>query len=114
MSNAPVLATLDFSKPFVIECDASGFGRGAILMQGGHPITFESRELNKQQRLKFTYNKEILAIMHTLAKWRYYLLGSKFLIRTYHNSLQYLLQKKTLSIEQQKWMKKSLPLTWIY
>jgi hypothetical protein len=44
--------------------------------------------------------------MHALAKWQQYLLGSKFSIHTDHNSLQYLLQQKTLSTEQQKWMEK--------
>ena len=106
MSNAPVLATPDFSKPFIIECDASGFGIGAVLMQQGHPIAFESRKLNKRERLKSTYNKEILAIMHALAKWRKYLLGSKFSIRTDHNSLHHLFQQKMLSKEQQKWIEK--------
>ena len=48
----------------------------------------------------------MLAIMHALAKWRQYLLGSKFSIRTNRNSLQYLLQQKTLSEEQQKWIEK--------
>jgi len=106
MSSTPVLATPDFAKPFVVECDASGIGIGAVLMQDGHPIAFESRKLNKKEELKSTYNKEMLAIMHALAKWRQYLLGSKFSIRTDHNSLQYLLRQKTLSTEQQKWMEK--------
>jgi hypothetical protein len=93
-------ATPDFSKPFIIECDASGFGIGAILMQDGHPIAFESIKLNKKECLQSTYNKEMLSIMHALTKWQQYLLGSKFLIRTDHNSLQYLLQQKTLTTEQ--------------
>ena len=80
MSSTPVLATPDFSKPFVIECDALGFGIGAMLMQEGHLIAFESRKLNKREFLQSTYNKEMLAIMHALTKWRQYLLGSKFLI----------------------------------
>jgi hypothetical protein len=106
MSTTPMLTTLDFSKHFIIQCDASGFGIGAVLMQDGHPIAFESRKLNKKECLQSTYNKEMSAIMNALTKWRQYLLGSKFLIRTDHNSLQYLLQQKTLTTEQQKWIEK--------
>jgi hypothetical protein len=106
MSSTPVLATPDFTKPFVVECDASRIGIGAILMEDDHPIAFESRKLNKREKLKSTYNKEMLAIMHALAKWRQYLLGGKCLICTDHNSLQYLLRKTKLSVEQQKWMEK--------
>lgn len=97
MSNTPVLASPDFSKPFVVECDASGFGIGAVLMQDNNPIAFESRKLNKREGLKSTYQKDMLAIIHALTKWLQYLLGSKFSIRTDHNSLQFLLQQKSLS-----------------
>lgn len=106
--NTLVLATPDFSKPFIVECDASGFGIGAVLMHDNHPIAFKSKKLNERESLKLTYQKEMLAILHALTKWRQYLLRSKFSIRTDHNSLQFLLQQKTLSTEQQKWMDKLL------
>ena len=69
MYSKPILVTLDFTKPFVVECDTSGFGVGVVLMQEGHPIAFESRKLNKRESLKSTYDKEMLAIIHALTKW---------------------------------------------
>jgi hypothetical protein len=41
MGTCLVLALLDFTLPFVLECDASDEGIRAVLMQGGHPIVFE-------------------------------------------------------------------------
>ena len=75
-------------------------------MQEGHPIAIETQKLNKRESLKSTYDKEMHVIIHALAKWRQYLLGNKSLIRIDHNSLQYLLQQKTLSTKQQKWIEK--------
>ena len=63
MSSCPVLALPYFMQPFVLECDASGEGIGAILMQVGHPIAFESQKLLPHERLYSIYDKEMLAIM---------------------------------------------------
>ena len=60
MSSTPVLATPEFSKPFVIECDTSGYGLGVVLMQDERLIAFESRKLNNREQLKSTYDKEML------------------------------------------------------
>jgi hypothetical protein len=97
MSTCPVLSLLDFSQPFVLECDASGVGIGATLMQGGHPIMFESRKLDELERLYPIYDKEMLEIMHALTKFRQYLVGSRFVVKTDHNSLKYFLDQKDLS-----------------
>eukprot|EP01018_Ginkgo_biloba_P023498 Gb_02517 [translate_table: standard] len=106
MTSTPILATPNFSKPFILECDASGLGMGPVLMQEGGPIAFESRILKGKEVTRSTYDKEMLAIIHALTKWRQYLLGSKFIVKTDHNSLQYILKQKELSPEQQKWVSK--------
>ena len=69
MSSCPILALPDFSKPFVVECDASGEGVAVVLKQGQHPIAFESRNLQPHEKLYSIYDKEMLAIMYALAKF---------------------------------------------
>jgi hypothetical protein len=92
MDTCPMLALLDFTLSFVLECDASGEGISAVLMQGGHPIVFESRKISQLERLYSIYDKEMLAIMHSLTKFRQYLVGIKFVVKTDHNSLKYFLE----------------------
>jgi hypothetical protein len=75
-------------------------------MHIGHPIVFESRKLSQLERLYSIYDKEMLAIMHALTKFRQYLVGSKFVVKTDHNSLKYFLEQKDLSDCQQKWVTK--------
>jgi hypothetical protein len=52
------------------------------------------------------YEKEMLAIMHALIKFRQYLVGNKFVVKTDHNSLKYFLEQKDLNERQQKWVMK--------
>jgi hypothetical protein len=106
MSTCPVLSLPDFSQPFILECDASGLGIGVVLMQNRHPIAYESRKLRGPELLYTIYDKEMLAIMHALAKFRQYLVGAKFVVRTDHNSLKYFLEQKDLNERQQKWVSK--------
>ena len=55
--NCTVLALPDFSKPFVLECDASGESIGVVLKQGQHPLGFESSKLNKHENIYSIYDK---------------------------------------------------------
>ena len=102
MSSCPILALPDFSKPFVVECDSSGEGVGAVLKQGQHPIAFESRKLQHHENIYSIYDKDMLAIMHALAKFRQYLVGNKFVVKTDHNSLRHFLTQKDLDERKHK------------
>lgn len=101
-----MLAIPNFTKPFELECDASGEGIGVVLMQNKHPIAYESRKLRGSEKNYSMYDKEMLAIIHALAKYRQYLIGGRFVIKTDHNSLKYFLNQKDLSERQQKWVSK--------
>lgn len=63
LSQTPVLAMPDFSKPIVIETDACKNGIGAVMMQGGRPIAFLSKALGQKHLGLSTYEKELLAII---------------------------------------------------
>jgi len=70
MCQAQVLATLDFTKIFTVECDTLRNGIGAFLMQEERPIAFKSRPIKGKYLHKAIYEKEMLAILHALKKCR--------------------------------------------
>jgi hypothetical protein len=104
MSTCPFLALPDFSLPFTLEFDAFREGIGVVLMQKRHPLTYESRKLRGPELLYKIYDKEMLDIMHALAKLQQYLVGVGFVVKSDHNSLKNLLEQKDLKERQQKWV----------
>lgn len=82
MTALPILGMPNFSVPFEVETDASGYGIGAVLMQQGKPLAFISQALSEKSMLKSVYERELMAIVFTVQKWRQYLLGGHFVIRT--------------------------------
>lgn len=74
----------DFKIQFIVETDASYNGIGAALMQDGKPIAFFSTALTSKHLGLSTYKKELLAILMATQKWKTYLVGKKFIIKTQH------------------------------
>lgn len=105
-----MLAVFDFAKPFVIETDACEYGVGAILMQDQHPVAYLSKPLGVRNQALSVYEKECLAILLAVDKWRPYLLHQKFIIRTDHRSLQHLIEQRVATKLQHKAMVKLMDL----
>ncbi|KAK8916810.1 hypothetical protein KSP39_PZI022605 [Platanthera zijinensis] len=108
LTSAPILALPDFTQPFTIETDASGCGLGAVLSQNKHPLAYFSKKLTVREQNKSTYERELLAISTALEKWRQYLLGAPFIIRTDHQTLHHLTTQLLNSPTQQRFLSKLL------
>lgn len=108
VTQPPVLKLPDFSKTFVIECDASGRGVGAMLMQSGRPITFMSKLLKGWELLLSTYEKELFALVEAVQKWRPYLFEQSFVVETDQQALKFFLEQCVGTAVQQKWIAKLL------
>ena len=84
VTKAPIIQPLDWSLPFEIMCDASDYAIGAVLGQRKdnclHVIYYASRKLSEAQLNYTTTEKEILAVVFAVDKFRSYLLGSKITI----------------------------------
>jgi hypothetical protein len=102
VSEAPVLALLDFEQEFVLETDACDKGVGAVLMQRGHPIAFLSKSLGPKNQSLSTYDKECLAILLAIDRWRSYLQHKQFIILTDQRSLIHLTDHRISTAIQQK------------
>ncbi|KAM0872306.1 hypothetical protein ACQ4PT_038804 [Festuca glaucescens] len=107
---APVLAILDFAKPFVVETDASDGGVGAILSHEGHPISYLSRALGPKNQGLSAYEKEFLAILLAVDHWRSYLQVQEFTIQSDHRSLASLDEQRLHTPWQRKALTKLLGL----
>ena len=106
LTSPPVLRLPNFAQQFAVECDACGDGLGAILSQDNQPIAYYSEALKGKARLLSTYDKEMLAVVKAVRKWRPYLLGRTFVIKTDHQSLKYLLEQRLTTPSQARWLPK--------
>ena len=108
VASDPILSHFDVAEPVEVHCDASNRAVGAMLVQKGHPVAFESRKLSATELNYPTHDKELLAIVHALTKWRTYLHGSTIPIKIFtdHESLKCLATQPTLNHRQARWLEK--------
>jgi hypothetical protein len=107
---APVLALPDFTKTFAVETDASDLGMGSVLMQDGHPISYLSKAFCGRNKGLSTYEKECMAILLAVDKWKPYLQHQEFILKTDHKSLLFLIEQWATTKLQQKAMLKLIDL----
>ena len=100
--------THNWKLPFEVMCDASDLAIGVVLRQRaeGKPyvVYYASKTLNEAQRNYTTIEKELLAVVYALDKFRAYLIGADIIISTYHSSLKYLLTKKNAKARLIRWV----------
>ena len=100
LSSAPVLQMPDFDRQFVVDCDASGTGFGAVLHQGAGPLAFFSRPFAARHIKLAAYERELIGLVQAVRHWRPYLWGRRFLVRTDHYSLKFLLDQRLSTVPQ--------------
>ncbi|KAM5555299.1 hypothetical protein ABKV19_023282, partial [Rosa sericea] len=108
LTSAPIMMPPDWTLPFEIMCDASDYAVGAVLGQRKekkpHAIYYASRTLNDAQLNYSTTEKELLAVVFALDKFRSYLLQTKIIVYTDHAALKYLLSKKEAKPRLIRWI----------
>ncbi|KAL0408192.1 UNVERIFIED_CONTAM: Retrovirus-related Pol polyprotein from transposon.6 [Sesamum radiatum] len=108
LTSAPIIQPPNWELPFEIMCDASNHAIGAVLGQrvgkDPHAIYYVSRMLDGAQSNYTTTEKELLAIVFALEKFRPYLLGTKVIVYSDHAALKYLLSKKDAKPRLLRWI----------
>ncbi|KAF8786416.1 Retrovirus-related Pol polyprotein like [Argiope bruennichi] len=110
LTSVPVLAYPEIGKQFILDTDASHESIGAVLSQEidgqEHVITYFSKCLSKQERNYCVTRKELLAIVKAVENFHPYLYGRRFLLRTDHASLTWLLNFKNPKGQIARWIQR--------
>ena len=108
--NAPILAYPQQQGTFFLDCDASNVAIGAVLSQEQDGmekvIAYGSKALSAAERNYCVTRRELLAVVHFCEAYRYYLYGKKFVVRTDHSSLRWLLGTKEPKDQLARWIQR--------
>nr|GEX19459.1 hypothetical protein [Tanacetum cinerariifolium] len=102
--SAPILALPEGSENFMVYCDASHKGLGAILMQREKVIAYVSCQLKIHEKNYTMHDLEFGSVVFALKMWRHYLYGTRCVVFTGHKSLQHILDQKELNMRQRRWL----------
>ena len=104
----PILAHPDFSKSFILDVDICDQSIGAVISQKideeEYAIAYASRTLSKTERQYCVTRKELLALVTFVKHFKHYLYGQKFLVRTDHSSLKWLMNFKNPEGQIARWI----------
>ncbi|GJT64013.1 putative reverse transcriptase domain-containing protein [Tanacetum coccineum] len=104
LCSAPILALPEGSENFVVYCNASHKGLGAVLMQKEKVIAYASCQLKIHKKNYTTHDLELGVVVIALKMWRHYLYGTKCVVFTDLKSLQHILDQKELNMRQRRWL----------
>jgi hypothetical protein len=82
LTSSPILRIVDPNEDLMVFTDACKEGLGGVLSHNRFVVYFESIKLKEHERLYFIQDLELTAIVHALNKWRHYLMGNIFELRT--------------------------------
>ncbi|GFW17984.1 transposon Tf2-6 polyprotein [Trichonephila clavipes] len=103
LTEAPIFQLPNFSEQFNLFTDASGVGIGAVLQQNQKPIAFASQTLNKAERNYTVTERECLAVIWALNKFKTYFGPLPVKVITDHAALTKLTNDKNLSSRMIRW-----------
>ncbi|WVZ49933.1 hypothetical protein U9M48_001248 [Paspalum notatum var. saurae] len=104
LTTAPVLASSDIHRDFVVYYDGSRQGLACVLMQDNKVIAYASRQLRAHEWNYPTNDLELAVVVHALKVWRHYLIGNKCELYTDHKSLKYVFTQPDLNLRQRGWL----------
>ena len=104
----PILKLPRLDRPFILQTDACDRSIGAALLQLGddnflHPVSFCSRKLTQTERNYSISDRECLAVIFAVQKYRRYLYGAHFELQTDHKALSVPTSPDTTSPRLQRW-----------
>ena len=108
LTTAPILRLPNFENEFILTTDASSASVGAVIEQdfgrGLQPLAYDSKKLNATESRYSAYERELLGMIYAIGKWRHYLEGCHFIIRTDHSSLRFLPNQPSVNRRIWKWI----------